>query len=108
MHDKYGTFGNFERYLQLPDQLSASLDLATGTGKSYVMYGIAVIMLAEGAVERVLVLCPSTTIETGLLEKFKDLSGKADLLDLLPAGAITNAPRIIKANQNILSYTISI
>ena len=59
-----------QRHLQLPDQLAASLDLATGTGKSYVLYGVAAILLAEGAVDRVLVLCPSTTIEAGLLEKF--------------------------------------
>ncbi len=106
--DKYGTLENFERHLQLPDQLSASLDLATGTGKSYVMYGIAAIMLAEGDVERVLVLCPSTTIESGLLEKFKELSGKADLRDLLPASAIVNAPRIIRADESIVSGSICI
>ena len=68
LRDKYGSTGNMERYLQLPSQLAASLDLATGTGKSYVMYGIAAIMLAEGVVDRVLVLCPSTTIETGFLK----------------------------------------
>ncbi|MCH8986707.1 DEAD/DEAH box helicase family protein, partial [Patescibacteria group bacterium] len=71
LRDKYGSLGNMERHLQLPDKLAASLDLATGTGKSYVMYGIATIMLAEGTVDRVLVLCPSTTIEIGLLEKFE-------------------------------------
>ena len=66
---RYGSWAGMERHLQLPDQLSASLDLATGTGKSYVLYGIAAILLAEGAVDRVLVLCPSTTIEAGLLGK---------------------------------------
>ena len=63
---RYGSWAGMERHLQLPDQLSASLDLATGTGKSYVLYGLAAILLAEGAVDRVLVLCPSTTIEDGL------------------------------------------
>ena len=66
LRERYGSWENMERHLQLPDQLSASIDLATGTGKSYVMYGIATILLAEGAVDRVLVLCPSTTIEAGL------------------------------------------
>lgn len=108
LRDKYGSFGNMERHLQLPDQLAASLDLATGTGKSYVMYGIAAIMLAEGAVDRVLVLCPSTTIETGLLEKFELLSGNAALRDLLPANSAVNTPRIIDASESIVSGSICI
>ena len=49
---RYGTFHEMERHLQLPDQLACSVDLATATGKSYVMYGIARIMLAHGAVDR--------------------------------------------------------
>ncbi|MDP2664654.1 MAG: DEAD/DEAH box helicase family protein, partial [bacterium] len=108
LRDKYVTIGNLERYLLLPDQLAASLDLATGTGKSYVMYGIAAIMLAEGAVDRVLVLCPSTTIETGLLEKFELLAGNADLRDLLPANAVVNAPHVINASESIVSGSICI
>ena len=60
--------------------------MATGTGKSYVLYGLAAILLAEGIVDRVLVLCPSNTIEAGLLTKFKDLAGNSDLRDLLPGG----------------------
>ncbi len=108
LHDKYGSVGNMEQYLQFPNQLAASLDLATGTGKSYVMYGIAAIMLAEGAVDRVLVLCPSTTIETGLLEKFELLAGDADLRDLLPATAVVNTPRVINASESIISGSICI
>ena len=41
LEKRYGAWAGMERHLQLPDQLSASLDLATGTGKSYVLYGIA-------------------------------------------------------------------
>src|SRR3989338_4775783 len=108
LRDKYGSIGNLERYLQLPDQLAASLDLATATGKSYVMYGIAAIMLAEGVVDRVLLLCPSITIETGLLEKFEALAGDADLRDLLPDTAIVNAPRIINGSESIISGSICI
>jgi len=108
LREKYSSRGNMERHLQLPDQLASSLDLATGTGKSYVMYGIAAIMLAEGTIDRVLVLCPSTTIETGLLEKFELLAGSADLRDLLPANAIVNAPRIINASESIVSGSICI
>jgi len=51
--------------MPLRDRKSVSLDLATGTGKSFVMYALAAIALAEGLVDRVLVLCPSLTIEDG-------------------------------------------
>ena len=81
---RYGSWSGMESHLQLPDQLACSLDMATGTGKSYVLYGVASILLAEGLVDRVLVLCPSNTIEAGLLEKFRDLASNADLQDLLP------------------------
>jgi type III restriction enzyme len=73
LKDRYGSWEGLKSHLQFPTQLSASLDLATGTGKSYVLYGLAAILLAEGVVDRVLVLCPSTTIEAGLLEKFREL-----------------------------------
>ena len=33
LHARYGTWAGMERHLQLPDKLSATLDLATGTGK---------------------------------------------------------------------------
>ena len=46
LKQRYGTFREMERHLQMPDQLSCSVDLATATGKSFVMYGIARIMLA--------------------------------------------------------------
>ena len=101
LEDRYGTWANFERHLQLPDKLSASIDLATGTGKSYVIYGIGMILLAEGAVDRVLVLCPSTTIETGLYGKFKLLAGSADLESALPDDAKFRIPSIIQANDTI-------
>ena len=108
LKERHGDFQRMAKTLQLPHQLSASLDLATGTGKSYVLYAIAVIMLAEGVVDRVLVLAPSTTIESGLFEKFKDLAGRADLRGLLPKDAAVNAPRVIKADESIVPESICI
>jgi len=104
----YGTFEQFRKYLQFPNKLSCSLDLATGTGKSYVIYGIARILLAEGAVDYVLVVCPSTTIEDGLMEKFKLLSGDEVLRNLLPDDAIIKNPHIINATESITTGTICI
>jgi len=108
LRHRYGSWLNMERSLQLPDQLSASLDLATGTGKSYVLYGVAAILLAEGLVDRVLVLCPSTTIEDGLLGKFRLLAGSDSLRALLPAGARVTTPHILDATETIVEGSICI
>ncbi len=105
---RYGSWRGMERRLQLPDALSATLDLATGTGKSYVLYGIAAILLAEGAVDRVLVLCPSTTIEDGLLEKFRSLAADVDLRDLLPADVRVAAPHVQSASETITEGSICV
>jgi len=105
---RYGSWDGFKHHLQLPDQLSASLDLATGTGKSYILYGISAILLAEDTVDRVLVLCPSTTIELGLLEKFRELARNSDLRDLLPGGAKIESPRIINARESITEGSICV
>jgi type III restriction enzyme len=108
MQRRYGSWLGMERHLQLPDQLSCSLDMATGTGKSYVLYGLAVILLAEGIVDHVLVLCPSNTIEGGLLTKFRDLAGNAALRDLLPEGSTMRAPIIINASESIVDGSICV
>jgi type III restriction enzyme len=97
-----------QRHLQLPDQLSCSIDQATGTGKSYVLYGLTAILLSEGTVDRVLVLCPSNTIEAGLLGKFRELTSNSDLRDLLPAEAKIRAPKIINASETIVDGSICV
>lgn len=108
IQQRYGSWAGMERHLQLPDQLSCSIDLATGTGKSYVLYGLAAILLAEGKVDRVLVLCPSNTIEAGLLEKFRELAGNSDLRDVLPNGVKVQAPKIINASETIIDGSICV
>jgi len=65
----YKDADEYIRHLQLKGKHSANIDLATGTGKSYVIYGIAQIMMSLGLVDKVLVLCPSLTIEKGLMAK---------------------------------------
>jgi type III restriction enzyme len=108
LQEKYSSFIDFTQYLQLPNQLSCSIDHATATGKSFVMYGIARIMMAEGAVDQVLVLCPSNTIEAGLTEKFRSLSGDMALKALLPEGSKVTNPRIINASNTIQKGDICI
>ena len=94
--------------LQLPDHLACGIDHATGTGKSYVMYGLARIMLAAGAVDHVLVLCPSNTIEAGLLDEFRGLSRDKGLKDLLPPDSVRANPHIIDATETITAGAVCI
>lgn len=108
LEERYGSLEGMQRHLQLPNHLSASLDLATGTGKSYVLYGLGAILLAEGIIDRVLVLCPSTTIEAGLLEKFRELAADSNLRDLLPADAKISTPRIINGSESITPGSICV
>jgi type III restriction enzyme len=108
LQERYGSWFGMERQLQLPGQLACSVDQATGTGKSYVLYGLALILLAKGAVDRVLVLCPSNTIEDGLLKKFKELAGKSNLRDALPETATFKTPKIINASESIVDGSICV
>jgi type III restriction enzyme len=108
LQERYGSWAGMEKHLQLPDQLACSVDQATGTGKSYVLYAIGLILLAEGAVERALVLCPSNTIEAGLLAKFKELAGNSNLRDALPEDAKFKTPKIINASESIVDGSICV
>ena len=109
LKSKYNdNFSEFESNLQLPNKKYATIDLATGTGKSYVLYGISQILLGIGFIERVLLLCPSTTIEFELTKKFKELSQNKTLSSLIPDDAIIKIPRIIDANVSVRTGDICI
>ena len=101
LQDLYGTADAFVQQLEFPDRLACSIDLATATGKSYVIYGIAQILLCEGAIDQVLVLCPSNTIERGLTSKFKLMSGNEHLKATLPSDAVLKNPSIANSSQTI-------
>ena len=107
LRDKFITLENYRNELNFPDKLCASIDLATGTGKSYVLYALAVIMLAEKKVDQVLVLVPSITIEQGLIEKFKQLSSDTTLANLLCRNGM-NPPLIINGSDSIIKGSICI
>lgn len=101
LRNRYRDIDEYFYHLQLPDKLSATIDLATGTGKSFVIYGIAQIMLGFKLVDKVLVLCPSLTIEKELTEKFLSLSGDSKLKLTLPENTGYKNPRVIDANSTI-------
>lgn len=101
LRDKFLSMDNFLATLQMKEKLYANIDLATGTGKSYVIYGIAQIALGLGLVKRVLVLCPTLTIESSLMQKIEMLSSDASLKALIPANAVCKNPRVISANETV-------
>lgn len=108
MMKKYLRLDEYKKSLQIKDKLFANIDLATGTGKSYVIYGIAQILLAERLVKRVLVLCPSLTIEKGLTEKFVSLVSDPDLRNAIPEEIDIKAPRITSADSTIIEGDICV
>jgi type III restriction enzyme len=109
LHLRYNTIDEYFSKIQLPRKLSGCIELATGTGKSYVMYGIAQIALGLDIVDRVLVLGPpSTTIEKELTKKFTYLSSNSILKNSIPESSKFSNPSIINAGQTIKKGCICI
>lgn len=103
---------HFLNMLPLPDRLSGVCYMATGTGKSYVMFAVAHLSLLLGKVSRVLILGPSSTvIETGLREKFADhLYGQsgARLKGYLPECLRNRVIRLLTCNDPVEDHSIVI
>lgn len=102
--DKYSTEKNFINKLFFKNTYTANLDLATGTGKSWVLYGLATIMLSAGFVDQVLVLVPSITIERELKNKFETFAADSKLNSCL----FTTPPKIIAGDQSIVKGCICV
>ncbi len=103
---------HFLRLLPLPDRLSGVCHLATGTGKSYVMFAVAYLSILLGKVRRVMILGPSSTvIESGLREKFNEyLYGEksAELKPYLPERYRHKVIKLLKCNDVIEDDSIVI
>lgn len=108
LQEKYPSIDEYYEKVQLKDKLCANIDLATGTGKSYVIFGVAQIMLGLGLAHKVLVLCPSTTIESGLYDKFTELLANSDLQSMIPDSAIIKNPHLTNGNYTIKTGDICI
>jgi len=99
-------FSEVEEYVR---ELAGVVHMATGTGKSYVIFAIAWLSLVMGLTKRVLVLGPSSTIiEQGLREKFKDLMSRKYLNDKLPAKYRGKAINLLTDNDPIEDDSIVI
>ena len=103
---------HFLRLLPLPDRLSGVCHLATGTGKSYVIFAVAHLSLILGKVKRVLVLGPSSTvIEQGLTDKFKELlygARGAELREKLPERYRSRVVKLLNCNDPIEDSSVVI
>ncbi len=105
---RYPELNDYYKKIQLPNKFSGTIDLATGTGKSYVIYGIAQIMLGLGLVDNVLVLCPSLTIEKGLTKKFVELTSNSKLKEAIPDSSKAKNPRIVDASTTVKKEDICV
>lgn len=110
LKEYYATFENLKNRLEFKDKLACTVDLATATGKSWVIYGVAQIMFCEGAIDQVLVLCPSLTIKRELIKKFEKFVTDKKLRAALQAEDIPFKvnPRIIDASKTIQAGDICI
>ena len=110
LREYYRSFEKFRDSLEFPDKLACTVDLATATGKTWVIYGIAQILLNEGAVDQVLVLCPSLTVKRELIRKFEKYATDKNLFSTLQDEAIPFKvnPRIIEASKTIRAGDICI
>jgi type III restriction enzyme len=107
--NRYSSLKDYLDHIRIKDKKSFSIDLATGTGKSWVIYGVAQIMLAEGLVDKVLVLCPSLTIEEELKKKFERFSGDTILIKIMTElNAVYPSPAIKSANEPIQNGDICV
>jgi len=81
IQQRYPTEEIMQSQIPLPQRLSGVCYMATGTGKSYVIFAIAYLSIILEKVKRVLVLGPpSTIIEKGLTDKFREyLNGSTGL-----------------------------
>lgn len=106
---RFGTEEHFLYHLPLPDRLSGVVHMATGTGKSYVIFAIAYLSLVMGLTKRVLLLGPaSTIIEQGLREKFRALIDNRSLNSKLPQKYRGKVVQLLTDNDPIEDNSIVI
>ena len=109
LQTRYPNLKDYLDHIRIRNRKSFGIDLATATGKSWVIYGVAQIMLAEELVDKILVLCPSLTIEEELKKKFERFSGDAILIKIMTElNAAYPSPAIKSANDPIQNGDICV
>lgn len=112
LQQRFQSEDHFLGSLPLPDRLSGVCHMATGTGKTYVMFAVSYLSLLMDKVDRVLIIGPSSTvIEQGITDKFKEyLFGEKahELRDLLPEKYRHKVIKLLNANDPIEDNSIVI
>ena len=109
LKERFGSEEIMLGHLPLADRLSGVVHMATGTGKSYVIFAIAYLSLVMGLTKRVLVLGPSSTIiEEGLRDKFQEFINKQAWNDKLPTEYQGKAIELLTNNDAIEDASITI
>jgi type III restriction enzyme len=99
----------FLNHLPLRDRLSGVVHMATGTGKSFVIWAVAYLSIVMGLTKRVLVLAPpQTVIRDGLQDKFIKLLRDEKLNKLLPLEYQGKPVDIVSDKDVIEDYNIII
>lgn len=89
---------NFQDKLEDLEKRIATIDLPTGTGKSYVMFLIAIILLNElPEIDRIQIIMPSKTIKKQLNIKFEELFDKIKSIQNL------KLPNLVSLHEDALS-----
>ncbi len=109
LKERFGSEEIMFGHLPLADRLSGVVHMATGTGKSFVIFAIAYLSLVMGLTKRALVLGPpSTIIEEGLRDKFQEFINKQDWNDKLPSEYQGKAIELFNDNDAIEDGSITI
>lgn len=109
IRDRFGSEEIMMGHLPLRDRLSGVVHMATGTGKSFVIFAVAHLSVVLGMTKRALVLGPpSTIIEQGLTDKFKALMRDPRLNSLLPREYQNRAINLLTDNDAIEDDSIVI
>lgn len=109
IRERFGSEEMLLAHLPLADRLSGVVHMATGTGKSYVIFAVAYLSVVMGLTKRVLVLGPSSTIiEEGLRDKFEDFMNRKAWNDLLPKEYSGKAIDLLTNNDAIEDNSITI
>jgi type III restriction enzyme len=109
IRERFGSEDIMLGHLPLADRLSGVVHMATGTGKSYVIFAVAYLSLVMGLTKRVLVLGPSSTIiEEGLRDKFQEFINKKEWNDQLPKEYQDKAIDLLTNNDAVEDGSITI
>ena len=107
--ERFGSEEIMLGHLPLADRISGVVHMATGTGKSWVLFAVAYLSLVMGFTKRVLVLGPSSTIiEEGLREKFQDFKDNKKWNECLPIEYQGKAVELLTNNNAIEDGSITI